>query len=232
MSEIPFAPRLNISQTDIANNALGALGLGDIGSFDDNDPKAEEVKRQWPTFLSAMITDHDWNFATRQTYLPVEDPDVVRSILAGFGTGGFGGGGFGGGSQEVLTTPAPTGFVYWYMLPHNFMRSILLNQCESSEYQIQNFYLITDETPALLEYIAYVDDPNLWDAGFRQAFEIGLASKIAGRLTGNIQRQQQLHSMAFHPDTGLFANAKAVDSQQGTPKVVQATSFTTDIREI
>jgi hypothetical protein len=232
MSEIPFAPRLNISQTEVANNALGELGLGEIGSLDDNDPKAEEVKRRWPTLLSAMLTDHDWKFATRTVYLPLEDPDVVRSILAGFGTGGFGGGGFGGGSQEVLVVQAPMGYTYWYMLPHNHMRVLQLNQHDDAEYQIQSRYLITDETPGLVKYVAYLDDPNLWSPDFRHAFELALAAKCAGRLTGNLQRQRQLFLDAFHPETGFFVNAKAVDSQQGTPKIVQATSFTTDIREL
>jgi hypothetical protein len=84
----------------------------------------------------------------------------------------------------------------------------------------------------LLEYGAYIADPNLWDALFRGAFEVGLAAKICGRLTGNMERVGELAKQAFDPDAGLFASAKAVDSQQGTPKQVEANDFTTMIREM
>lgn len=234
--DIPLAPIYNVSQTDICNNAWNLIGQGEIGDMADDTPQGAMCRRQFPSLLSAMLRDHDWTFNRRRTYLPQLSPDQIMRILGGFGSGGFGGGGFGGGSQVEITLAEPVGdYNFWYFLPNNFLRAWQINNTDDCKYTIEYGTLLTDESPVLLRYGAYVDDPNLWDAMFRMAFETLLAARFASRIPGDLALAAALKDEALGNPAkgivGLFSQAKSVVGQEGTVNAYIVDDLTDMIRE-
>ncbi len=63
---------------------------------------------------------------------------------------------------------------------------------------------------ALLVYTALVDDPNLWDDEFAEAFVYALASQLVGSLIGDKQMDKELWNKAQM----LATTARAVDANE------------------
>jgi hypothetical protein len=63
---------------------------------------------------------------------------------------------------------------------------------------------------ALIVYTALVDDPNLWDDEFSEAFVYALASHLVGALIGDKQMDRDLWTKA----QALAMEARAVDGNE------------------
>ena len=63
---------------------------------------------------------------------------------------------------------------------------------------------------ALLVYTAMVDDPNLWDDEFAEAFIYALGSQLVGSLIGDKQMDKEL----FEKAQMLATTARAVDANE------------------
>jgi hypothetical protein len=225
--EIQVSPPYALSPVDVCNNALDQLAQEPIDSFDDGTPASKACRRYFPSILRAMLRDHKWNFAYRRVYLPQLSQEIIRQILSGFGGGGFGEGGF-GGEQTTITVVGVTAlyFPFWFSTPNNMVRAWRINHTDKSQFKIEGRILQSNESPVLLEYEAYIDDPNVWDGMFQMAFESFLASRLSLRLTKDQKQAAVLYS-AYQQQVG---EAKASDGQEGTPERISVDTFI-EIRE-
>ena len=182
MAEKSIGPVFQLSVVDVCNNSLDQIGQEPIASLDEGSAAGRACRRYFPTLLRAMLRDHKWNFAKRRVYLPQITQTEIIAILTGFGGGGFGGGGFGGAQQDLTITAVPGPYTYWYGTPNNMVRAWQINSDPSQGFEIEGRILMTAHTSVLLEYEAYIDDPNVWDGMFQMAFETALASRLCLRL--------------------------------------------------
>lgn len=82
-----------MTSIDIANRALGYLGLATINGFDDDDANAERAASAWPECFEAFLQEHPWSFALR-TVIPV----------------------------RLDASPFPAPYRYAHMLPNDLIR--------------------------------------------------------------------------------------------------------------
>jgi len=181
----------------VVNESLGQLGKAPIVSLEDLDTTSVLCKQYFPSLLHTMLREHRWNFAYKRIAL-AQDPTAPLS-----------------------------GFAYSYALPPECVRVFTLNSSEEVAWKIEQRKLLTDESAATIEYIAYVDDPNIWDGMFRQAYVTLLASRLCGPLTGNDKKMVSLYQLYQLQ----LSDAKAVDGQEGSVDVYTATALTDDIRD-
>jgi hypothetical protein len=103
---------------------------------------------------------------------------------------------------------------YAYQLPADCLRILALNAEARLDWAVEGRTLVTDEPSATILYIAKVDDVNLWDALFVDAFTILLASKLALAVAHDAGYSAELLKLY----NLRLADAKAVDGQeQGLP---------------
>lgn len=99
---------------------------------------------------------------------------------------------------------------YSYSLPTDFVRMKSLNESKKAKWQVEGLNLLTNESQAFIEYIFLQTDPTVWDAMFREAFTVYLASKLAGALTS----QPKLQMEKFNMYRALIIEAASVDGQE------------------
>jgi hypothetical protein len=102
------------------------------------------------------------------------------------------------------------------------VRARRINGDDCYAFTIEGRILMTNYTPVYLDYGAYIDDPNIWDGWFQSPYEMFLSSRLAAKLTGNLKLAASLY--AEYVD--LNKEGKAIDSQTGTPEVLQSNAFT------
>lgn len=77
------APRLDfkemISDIDIANMALDAIHVSNIGSFDDKSKQAEKCRLWYPIIRDALIQESFWTFADTEVQLTSTDASQFPS---------------------------------------------------------------------------------------------------------------------------------------------------------
>lgn len=187
----------SFSPVDVCNEALGQIGTSFITSLANTDRVSVLCNQYFPSLLSMMLREHKWNFAYKRVELGLE-VDVPVSE-----------------------------FAHQFALPADCVRVFTLNGSEVEGWKVEQRKVLTDSTTAIIEYIAYIDDPNIWDAMFRQAYATLLASRLAGPLTGNMEEAQTLYNLY----RVQLADAKAVDGQEGSTDVYTCTVLTDDIRD-
>ena len=145
-----------ISKTDICNNAIGRIGAQRIMDIDDQASKSARIcKNAYELSLRELLRMAPWNFAKDRVQL------------------------------AELTTPPVFGWAKQFQLPTDYIRLVKFNDIGASQdepsqfFEIEGKKLLTNEDTARIEYIKFVDDPNIYDSLFSEALVVLLASKIA-----------------------------------------------------
>lgn len=194
----PVHPTSLPSQVDVANLALIKLGDVQITTFEDDSAHARVVKLLYPRVIDAVLRDHRWRFSVRQATL---------ARLAG----------------------APTWrYHYRYQLPTDpYCLRIIRVSTEDPDlnnrdpWEIQGREVLTDGETVMIEYVARITDPQMWDVQFLDAVVERLASELSMPITNTPSlRAQLLQGYVLKIDA-----AKATDGMEGTPEVVTDTQL-------
>ena len=156
------------SKVLIANRALTKLGEARIISLTDTSKAATTLNSMFDTVRDDELRAHRWHFAK------------TRAQLA------------------ALSTPPIFGFAYAYQLPTDYMSLIQVGNLlvyprmdTRGLFSIEGNQLLTDLGPSLpLRYIKRVEDPNLYDASFIEAFACRLAWESCESLTQSATKRQ------------------------------------------
>lgn len=185
------------STVDICNLALMHIGTGtSIASLSEQSTEARICARSYETAKDSVLRDYNWNFATK--FISLAD----------------------------IGTP-PEGWAYRYQYPSDCIKAVALYQGQvttttEGNNKLNSFRVITQDglnskaiicnlSPATLEYIARVENPEIFDALFTEALSMRLASLIAFTLTG----KTRLRNDALKLYQNILSTARFADSQEG-----------------
>ena len=145
------------SRIAIANGALQRLGAKRIEALTENSPNARSMNAAIDRVLKTEMRRYDWGFA------------IKRASIAADGDG-------------------PTwGDWNRYSKPGDMLR--LLRDDEGGarvDWKIEGDYILSaDAAPLEIRYIAFIEDPNFYDALFVEAVECKLAMVCCKEVTGS-----------------------------------------------
>ncbi len=152
------------SAVSVCNRALQKLGADRITSLTEDTPVARECNACYEPLLEAELRAHPWNFA------------VKRAMLA------------------ADSDAPPFGYSLQYTLPVDFLR-LLHNEEYGADldYKIEGDKILCDmPSPLNIRYIARVNDHNLFDALFAEAFATRMAFEMAEKITQSNAKGSQL----------------------------------------
>jgi hypothetical protein len=157
---------LQITETVLANIALGHLGESKIVDIDERTPQAERCRLQWPLVRDALLRMRDWSFARRQATL------------------------------TALPDAPPFGFAVAYQLPQDYICLRKLNCREAnaggSRLDVIGQELHCNDSTAQILYTARIETVTLWDSSFCTAFSLLLAAAIAAGITNATSLAERL----------------------------------------
>ncbi len=170
-----------MTETDLANVALGHLGTAPIMSINQASPEAEHCRRMWNLTRDALLRQRHWNFALKRAALP-----------------------------KLADKPA-FGWANAFELPEDYILAVDLNGRRSgtgeAHFDAEGDRLLCNEDQAELRYVRRVINVAEWDASFCQAFSYQLAAAVAPALSAAqgmadrlLERGQQFMLQAFGPD--------------------------------
>ena len=139
------------SKTEIVNKALTLVGANPIVNLTDDTQNARIVNRIYEIALNSILSETQWNFATR------------RKLLAQ--------------STEILDW-YDTGEIYVYVRPNLVVRIFGAND-NKAKWREEGDYIISDTQGLGVRYVYYCDEPSKYSASFTTAFIDKLASDIA-----------------------------------------------------
>ena len=159
---------MGITKIDICNQALFHLGLSTISDLDDSsDINSMGCKIFYDSALRKALRDHPWGFAKTEVRL----------------------------SEESASEDYPSYlFAYQYPFDCAYILKIINpagKHAEPVEYDVQVNHsrtgkvVLTDQPRAIMSYVAYIDDPNLYDSHFTEMLVYSLATSLAIKLTGD-----------------------------------------------
>ena len=144
--------------TEVCNMSLARLGAKRINDYEDaSDTKVEAIycRLFYEQTAKALMRSHWWRFAKNRVQL----------------------------SQD--TTDPAFQWTYAYLLPNDFLRSILVydgsNQPTGEteyDYELEGARLLSDESTVYLKYIRWVSDVPSWDPLFAECMVLSLARKL------------------------------------------------------
>lgn len=182
------------SETALFNRALARIGSPRITSADATSDSAQVIRDIWPDIRRSAIREHAWNFAVRRKQLaPLSTSDSYARWAYRFlrpGSTAENGGWLrtlGVYEDALETTPA--------------------------DYEPLSQYLYADVDTLFLVYIADITNVQHWDATFREAVTLKLASELAVTLTNSNRLHEGLGELA----TRAFAKARSIDAMEGRP---------------
>lgn len=186
-----------ITKTDIANRVLVALGQPLVSNVDtDTNFRAIAIRTFYDDVLRGLLRAHPWNFAATRVQLS----QVVD-----------------GGGDAV----APAfGYSYQYDLPSDCLRTLRCSE-EDADYKVEGARIVTDETEFYLEYTRLVDNPDLWDRLFMQAFVSKLTATCAVPITEDKGKQEA--ALAIYQLQ--MREARTADGQEGSARQVTMTDL-------
>lgn len=180
------------SQIDIINVALRRVGASRIQSLGEDSPEAAVAGDLFDNVVDDLLRQHAWNFATRRT------------------------------KMARLTTAPAYEFEYAYAFPADWMRTVSVHPDDGGrgrmyykeEYIEGKRVLLASVEDVYMRYIAYIDDPNLWPADFRQTVSTTLARDLAIPLASS---NRLLDTLTAASRT-VLARAKSSDAQGSFPE--------------
>lgn len=149
------------SKVALANTALQKLGAARIESLTQDKPNARSMAAAFNHVLRAEIRRYDWSFAIKRASIAADGDD-------------------------------PTwGDFNQYSLPNDFIRLLRDDETgQAVDWKIEGrFILSRDEAPLEIRYIAFVEDPTMWDASFDEAFACKLALQCCEEITQSTSKK-------------------------------------------
>lgn len=144
------------SKTSICNKALRKIGVANVINIDTDQGKpASTCKSVYDDILLEVLREYNWSFA------------IFRQEL-----------------NQDSTTPVFE-YAYKYVLPTVPQLVKLIEVYESTEYKIENGYLLSDESTVKIRYVGKETNPNKYDSLFIDVFATRIASEISYILTGD-----------------------------------------------
>ena len=188
------------SKVDLANEALLLLGANTIASFTDNDSNAVLVNRFYASERDALLRSHRWNCA------------LTTANLA-----------------SLVDTPI-IDWEYKFTLPTDpyCLRVLDVRTVTGDiklDFAVQGRELLTEESAIDITYIQRLEDTMLYDSLLYQALVFRMAWKLAFPVTRSSTVMQQMAQLY----DAIVRDARAVDSQEGTPETIE-TDALTDLR--
>jgi hypothetical protein len=153
-----------LTETDVANMALGLLVEAPIESLEENTKAARLLSLHFETTRMAELTKHAWAFSIFREEID-EDDDA----------------------------PTSNSYDYGYTAPTDALRILPLTDSgeahgASIPWKMEGSLILTSWSgPRLVRYIANLTDPNDWSPLFIEAFTARLAMKTAMPLTGKAE---------------------------------------------
>lgn len=186
------------SQVNICNLAYAALGhKAFIQDINESSVEARYAKLQYDVARKATLRIHPWNFATG------------RATLA-------------------LTADTSTTWQYVYALPALCLKAryivpVIPTEKIPFEVALSNDglrrVLYTNIEDAELVYTVNVENPDLFDALFVDAFSLNLAQRLSPVIAPN-KAQEMLTKFL-----NTMRSAQASDASEGEPDVIEQTSW-------
>lgn len=175
-----------MTETEIVNLALAKLGASLIVRLGDASiPGSHFGKLLYLPTLGRVLREFHWSFATREA------------------------------SLAQLPERETAHWLYSYALPPKFVRLLELQSdhlyLPHNEFSRTGKHLHCNVSPARLKYITSDLVPDDFDADFREAFVVLLASEMATPLLQSPQLGQTLLQEYL---TAALPNAKAIDARE------------------
>ena len=145
------------SNVAIANLALQKLGTKRIESLTQDHPNARSISACFATIRDQEIRRYDWGFA------------IKRASIAA--------------DSEQTTWGAWNRF----SLPNDYIRLIRDDETgQRVDWRIEGQYIVTgDSAPLDIRYLARIEDPNVFDVLFIEAFAAKMAQQCCKEITGS-----------------------------------------------
>ena len=186
------------SDLDVINLALQRLGHDTIVDIDENTEAAILARATYDTARKAMLEMQAWNFATK----------YATCVSA--------------------TLPAAAAMTYdrAYTLPTNWLRILEVEGQTADvgdEWEISDGLLLTNlgDTTARVRYVEDSTVVSAWSSSFIDALAARLERDWAERLT----KETSLGERKAAEYETVLARARTYDSQQATPKRIEASSW-------
>ncbi len=184
-----------LTQTSLANIALGHLGKSPVTDIGERSPEAQVLRLHWDLTRDELLRLRNWKFATR------------RAVLSS------------------LADPPLFQWSHAWQLPADCLRAVEYNGRPAGtgtgapDYEIEGPVLLSNDDTARLTYIARVEAVSAWDANFCAAFALLLAAAVAPAISSAPelgarlrQRGEMAAMQAFGPD-----------ARESRPRAVRAT---------
>lgn len=192
-----------MSDTIICNLALGLLGEPTIVSLDEQSKAGRLCKTLYPIQRDVVLSDHDWNFATK-----------IDALV-------------------VLSNETVPGWTYLYQMPSRCLCARRVFNTESDENNPDLFRVINSPSTstkciassvvdAYAEFTVEVIDPTLFDIKFIDALSFKIAAALAQPLCGDAQLAA---SMANFYNAAID-RAKIRNKWEGTESAQQPSPIT------
>ena len=177
-----------MTQTNICNLALSKLGAEQIITMTPpSETNAKRCNVWWSQTVGMCLEAHPWTFA------------MGRATLA-----------------QLSEEPA-FDFAYYYQLPGDFLKDILVNGDRESAYEIEGDRIITDLSEVNLLYTKRLDNAYLWPSEFCMMVAMLLAANMAVLFKGvnKAQVRDLMNEYAFWE-----GRAKTSDARKGNDVVL------------
>lgn len=178
------------SHVDLANMAILKVGHRPILTFDDASDTARTLKLLYQPTLDSVLRAHKWRFAVTQA-----------------------------GPLAADKTAPSWRYAARYQLPTDplCLRVFRVNADENGNtWEVQGRFLYTDQAAPMIEYIGRIDNTNLFDSLFIEAFVERLAAEIAIPLTSTPSLQVQ----RFQAYQLKIQEARSTDGMEATPEQI------------
>lgn len=179
------------SQTEVVNIALTILGADLITSIDDPVKSAILASANWNTLLDATIRAYPWNFAIKNQVLSPES-----------------------------ATPVDSEWTYQFTLPPECLR-VLKTDLTDQDWVVEGRNLYANSDTVKLKFLQRVDDTNVWDACFTQAFAVRMAHLLSYPIVQSGALKQNL----WEDYRRILGEARTIDAQEGRLTQVEADAW-------
>lgn len=187
------------SKVKIANMALSRLGIAQITSLTDNTIEAKHMNLIFEEVVKEVSTEG------------VFTSTINRAVL-----------------NKTTNTP-DFGFTDEFQLPTDpaCLRVLSIDEEEtgSYDYRIEGDKLLANISSMEIEYIGYLTNSGDYDEQLKRVIVAKLAADLAYPLTGSAGLADRMYQRYIQE----FADAKAVDGQNGSNQVIVTTDLT-DLR--
>lgn len=159
-----------MTETDIANLALGAIGKGTIHTMDDDNDMARTIKHSYDHIRQILLQEYPWSFAQRRETL-----DLLAETIPGWA------------------------YSYIYPAHALHIERVMAGHWAVMNGDLHTKVICTDTPAAWCDYVYDVKDPDVFSALFIEAFYHRMAAEMAIPMGGNdslYTMQYQLYQAA------------------------------------